>query len=152
MQAASDIFLGWERVPQGLDGRPRDFYVRQLWDWKASADFETMPHGGLMLYGRMCGWTLARAHGRSGDRVAIAAYLGSGAHFDEALATFAAAYADQNARDHEALGAAVRSGQNQRPVSRDIFDVIVASEIRLARLVRPTRDDRYGSSAHRLRQ
>jgi uncharacterized protein (DUF2252 family) len=94
MQAASDIFLGWERVSEGLDGKPRDFYVRQLWDWKISPDVELMAPGEMMVYGKMCGWTLARAHARSGDRIAVSAYLGNGESFDRALAEFAVAYAD----------------------------------------------------------
>jgi uncharacterized protein (DUF2252 family) len=106
MQAAGDIFLGWQRA-----GAAGDFYVRQLRDWKGSADIDRMNPRAMSAYGRMCGWTLARAHARSGDRVAIAGYLGSGAAFDEALATFAEAYADQNERDHQALADAVRSGR-----------------------------------------
>jgi uncharacterized protein (DUF2252 family) len=112
MQAASDIFLGW--CPAlGLDGRQRDFYVRQLWDWKRSAEVERLTPRGLELYGRMCGWTLARAHARSGDRIAIAAYLGAGDSFDEAIVAFSEAYADQNERDHESLLAAIDSGRLQ---------------------------------------
>jgi uncharacterized protein (DUF2252 family) len=106
MQAAGDIFLGWQRA--GADG---DFYVRQLRDWKGSADIERMGPEALGGYGRMCGWTLARAHARCGDRVAIAGYLGSGTAFDEALATFAEAYADQNEHDHQALADAVAAGR-----------------------------------------
>jgi uncharacterized protein (DUF2252 family) len=109
MQAASDIFLGWLRV-DGIDGRRRDFYVRQMWDWKASADIGRMTPSRLETYGWMCGWTLARAHARSGDRIAIAAYLGSGDAFDRAVGAFAEAYADQNARDHAAFAAAANSG------------------------------------------
>ncbi len=111
MQAASDIFLGWQRVPAGLDGQPRDFYVRQLWDAKASAVVETMSPKLMAIYGEACGWTLARAHARSGDRVAIAAYLGGGDAFDRAIQTFAEAYADQNERDHRALAEAVKAGR-----------------------------------------
>ncbi|MHB8233925.1 MAG: DUF2252 domain-containing protein [Solirubrobacteraceae bacterium] len=112
MQASSDIFLGWLRVDDaGLDGRTRDFYVRQLKDWKGSAEIEQMAPKGMLTYGRMCGWTLARAHARSGDRVAIAAYLGRGASFERALVQFAHAYAEQNRRDYEALAAAVASGR-----------------------------------------
>ena len=111
MQAASDIFLGWERVPAGLDGMSHDFYVRQLWDWKISADIEVMPPGELQVYGKMCAWTLARAHARSGDRIAIGVYLGKGEAFDRALAEFAVAYADQNERDYQALSAAVKSNR-----------------------------------------
>ena len=111
MQAASDIFLGWQRVPAGLDGQPRDFYVRQLWDAKASAVVETMSPKLMAIYGEACGWTLARAHARSGDRVAIAGYLGGGDAFDRAIQTFAEAYADQNERDHRALAEAVKAGR-----------------------------------------
>ncbi len=110
MQAASDIFLGW--CPAlGLDGRDRDFYVRQLWDWKRSAEVETLTPRGLDVYARMCGWTLARAHARSGDRVAIASYLGAGDSFDQAIAGFSESYADQGERDHAALVAAIDSGR-----------------------------------------
>jgi uncharacterized protein (DUF2252 family) len=111
MQAASDIFLGWERVPEGMDGKPHDFYIRQLWDWKISVDVETMAPDEIMVYGRMCGWILAHAHARSGDRIVISAYLGAGESCDQALAEFAAAYADQNERDYQALTAAVKSGR-----------------------------------------
>jgi uncharacterized protein DUF2252 len=110
MQASSDIFLGWQRV-NGFDGAQRDFYARQLKDWKASFDVENATPEGAALYGRTCGWTLARAHARSGDRIAIAAYLGRSDVFDRALADFAEAYADQNERDHAALVAAVESGR-----------------------------------------
>jgi Uncharacterized protein conserved in bacteria (DUF2252) len=109
MQAASDIFLGWLRDP-GIDGQARDFYGRQLRDWKGSAEIERMSPEGLIAYGRLCGWTLARAHARSGDRIAIAAYLGGGASFDRAILEFSHAYADQNKRDYNALGSAVGSG------------------------------------------
>jgi uncharacterized protein (DUF2252 family) len=111
MQAASDIFLGWQRVPAGLDGQARDFYVRQLRDWKYSFDIEALRPDGLKMYGELCGWTLARAHARSGDRIAIAAYLGGSDVFDQAIAQFAQAYADQNERDHQALVEAVNSGR-----------------------------------------
>ena len=94
-----------------LDGRARDFYVRQLRDWKGSVDVDAMTPEGLALYGRLCGWTLARAHARSGDRIAIAAYSGSGDVFDRALVAFGESYADQNERDYAALGAAVKSGR-----------------------------------------
>jgi uncharacterized protein (DUF2252 family) len=110
MQAASDIFLGWHRV-EGIDGRQRDFYVRQLRDWKGSADVETMMPAGMSAYAWLCGWTLARAHARSGDRVAIAAYLGKSDAFDRAIADFAEVYADQNERDHAALVEAVKTGR-----------------------------------------
>jgi Uncharacterized protein conserved in bacteria (DUF2252) len=110
-RASSDIFLGWQHVEAGLDERPRDFYVRQLRDWKFSLDIETMIPAGMRMYGEVCGWTLARAHARSGDRIAIAAYLGNSDVFDRAIAEFAAAYADQNERDYEALVEAVASGR-----------------------------------------
>jgi uncharacterized protein (DUF2252 family) len=109
MQAASDIFLGWLRDP-GIDGQARDFYGRQLRDWKGSAEIERMSATGLTAYGRLCGWTLARAHARSGDRVAIAAYLGGGAGFERAILEFSKAYAEQNKRDYNALLSAVSSG------------------------------------------
>lgn len=102
MQAVSDVFLGWVRVT-GLDGRTRDFYVRQLRDWKGSADVETLDPPGMLAYGRLCAWTPARAHARTGDAIAIGSYLGSGTSFDSAIAEFAATYADQNERDHAAL-------------------------------------------------
>ena len=109
MQAASDIFLGW--LPAvGLDDQARDFYVRQLWDGKLSVDIESMDVGQLRNYGRLCGWTLARAHARSGDRIAIAGYLGKSGVFEEALADFSAAYADRNELDHKALVGAIASG------------------------------------------
>ncbi|WP_329214383.1 DUF2252 domain-containing protein [Streptomyces sp. NBC_01485] len=110
MQATSDIFLGWERV-DGFDGKQRDFYVRQLRDWKGIAEPENMRPVGMRAFGELCGVTLARAHARSGDRIAIASYLGRGDSFDRALATFAEAYADQNERDHQALVDAVRAGR-----------------------------------------
>jgi uncharacterized protein (DUF2252 family) len=108
--AASDIFLGWERSA-GLDGKEHDFYVRQLWDWKASIDLSEINESGLEAYTRACGWSLARAHARSGDRLAIAAYLGTGSSFDRAIAAFAAAYADQNELDHQRLVEAVATGE-----------------------------------------
>jgi uncharacterized protein (DUF2252 family) len=111
MQAASDIFLGWVRTEGTLDGELRDFYVRQLWDWKSSVDIETILPHGLAAYAVACGWTLARAHARSGDRIAIAAYLGKSDRFDHAIAAFAAAYADLNEKDHQALVDAVGSGR-----------------------------------------
>ena len=110
MQAVSDIFLGWVRV-KGIDGVTRDFYLRQLRDWKGSAEVETMLPEGMRAYGEVCGWTLARAHARSGDRIAIAAYLGGGASFDEAIRDFADAYADQNERDHRSLVEAIAAGR-----------------------------------------
>jgi uncharacterized protein (DUF2252 family) len=111
MQAASDIFLGWVRNPKGLDGQARDFYIRQLWDWKASVDLEAILPRGLELYAQACGWTLARAHARSGDRIAIASYLGKSDAFDRALAEFASAYADLNQQDFNALSKAASSGR-----------------------------------------
>jgi hypothetical protein len=111
MQAASDIFLGWLHVPVGLDGKPRDFYVRQLKDWKGSAEIEQMVPKGMASYGKLCGWTLARAHARSGDRIAIASYLGGGDRFDRAIVEFARAYAEQNERDYKALTKAAESGR-----------------------------------------
>ncbi len=110
MQAASDIFLGWQRVVD-VDGQTRDYYVRQLHDWKGSAEEDTFRVPGATLYARMCGLTLARAHARSGDRIAIAAYLGKGDVFDRAIADFSAAYADQNERDYQAFAKAVSSGR-----------------------------------------
>jgi len=109
MQAASDIFLGWDTV-KSLDGKPRDYYIRQLWDGKLSGDLTRMTDSGFAAYGRSCGWSLARAHARSGDRGAIAAYLGSGRSFDKALVRFASAYSDQNELDHHALAEAVAAG------------------------------------------
>ena len=88
MQASSDIFLGWLHVESGPDSQPRDLYVRQLRDWKGSAQIEQMTANGMARYGQLCGWTLARAHARSGDRIAIASYLGKGAKFDRALVEF----------------------------------------------------------------
>ncbi|HTZ27786.1 MAG TPA: DUF2252 domain-containing protein [Streptosporangiaceae bacterium] len=111
MQATSDIFLGWQRNPAGFDGKARDFYVRQLRDWKFSVEIESMVPSGMKLYGELCGWTLARAHARSGDRIAIASYLGGSDAFDRAITQFAATYADQNERDHQALVDAVSSGR-----------------------------------------
>jgi uncharacterized protein (DUF2252 family) len=111
MQAVSDIFLGWLHNPEGLDGRGRDFYVRQLKDWKGSAEIEQMVPDGMAAYGRMCGWTLARAHARSGDRIAIASYLGGGDVFDRAILEFSKAYAAQNERDYKELADAVKAGR-----------------------------------------
>ena len=101
MQAASDIFLGWQRIRPGSTASAADFYVRQLRDWKFSVEIELMRPDGLRLYGALCGWTLARAHARSGDRIAIAAYLGGSDVFDRAIGEFASAYADQNERDYQ---------------------------------------------------
>jgi uncharacterized protein (DUF2252 family) len=112
MQAASDIFLGWDRVT-GKDGVERDYYVRQLRDWKLSFPIERMIPKGMALYARLCAWTLARAHARSGDRIAIAAYLGSSDKFDQSIADFSERYADQNELDYAALAAAVASGRTQ---------------------------------------
>jgi uncharacterized protein (DUF2252 family) len=111
MQASSDIFLGWQHVEAGTDGRARDFYVRQLRDWKFSVEISLLRPEGLQMYAGLCGWTLARAHARSGDRIAIAAYLGGSDVFDRAIARFATAYADQNERDYQALTDAVKTGR-----------------------------------------
>jgi uncharacterized protein (DUF2252 family) len=111
MQAVSDIFLGWVHTDQTLDGVPRDFYFRQLWDWKTSTDLDVITAKGLEVYAQVCGWTLARAHARSGDRIAIAEYLGKGDVFDVALAEFSRAYADQNDKDHAALRQAADDGR-----------------------------------------
>ena len=110
MQASSDIMLGWLRAADP-EGRERDFYVRQLWDWKASPDIDNMLPKGLTTFAGLCGWTLARAHARSGDRIAIAAYLGSSDTFDRALAEFAEAYAMRNAADYDELAEAERTGR-----------------------------------------
>jgi uncharacterized protein (DUF2252 family) len=110
MQAATDIFLGWVRM-KGLDGVGRDYYVRQFQDWKGSADVDGMLVPGATIYARICGATLARAHARWGDRVAISSYLGKGDAFDRAIADFSAAYADQNEKDYGAFAAAVKSGR-----------------------------------------
>ncbi len=110
MQAAPDIMLGWERIVT-IDGEKRDFYIRQLWDAKGSVDVDLMDPRELEAYAKVCGWTLARAHARSGDRIAIAAYLGPGGAFDRAMTSFAEAYADQNERDYRALQEAVASGR-----------------------------------------
>jgi len=111
MQATSDIFLGWLHSKETLDGAERDFFVRQLWDWKTSLDLDTILPEGLELYGEVCGFLLARAHARSGDRIAIGSYLGKSDSFERALAEFAAAYADQNERDHAALRHAADEGR-----------------------------------------
>jgi hypothetical protein len=111
MQAQSDIFLGWARVANPIDGVDRDFYVRQLKDWKFSVPIEMLLPPGMTLYAGLCGWTLARAHARSGDRIALAAYLGGSAKFDQAIADFAETYADQNELDYAALQAAVKNGK-----------------------------------------
>ena len=111
MQTASDVFLGWVHVADAPDGGERDFYVRQLRDWKGSAEIEAMVPKGMRIYAEMCGWTLARAHARSGDPVAIAAYLGSSDAFDRAIAAFSASYAERNERDYALLKDAVASGR-----------------------------------------
>ena len=110
MQTASDIFLGWQRV-KDIDGHPRDYYVRQLHDWKGSAHVDSLRVPGAIHYARMCGATLARAHARSGDWIAIAAYLGGSDRIERAIADFSSAYADQNERDYEDLVRAVRNGR-----------------------------------------
>ncbi len=110
MQASSDIMLGWQRT-DGIDGVTRDYYVRQLQDWKGSIDTDDAIPEGMKVYGELCAHTLARAHARSGDRIAIASYLGNNPTFDKALARFAESYADQNERDYEAFAAACKSGR-----------------------------------------
>ena len=110
IQAASDIFLGWESAG-GVDGSRRDYYLRQLRDGKASAEIEEMSPDRLTVYGELCGWTLARAHARSGDRIAIAAYLGKGDAFDTAVTEFAASYADRTVADHDLLARAAEQGR-----------------------------------------
>jgi uncharacterized protein (DUF2252 family) len=112
MQASSDIFLGWFRARM-MGARYQDYYVRQLRDWKTSAEIEEMPPRSMQVYARFCGWTLARAHARSGDRIAISAYLGKSTTFDNAIADFAETYANHNERDHRALGRAVAKGKVQ---------------------------------------
>ena len=112
MQAASDIFLGWLHVKQSpVDGQSRDFYGRQLKDWKGSAELDQMDPERMAIYGKLCGWTLARAHARTGDRIAIASYLGNGPKFDRAILEFSDAYAEQNERDYQQLVEAVNSGR-----------------------------------------
>ena len=101
------------RVPDPLDGVDRDFYVRQLKDWKFSVPIELLRPEGMAMYARLCGWTLARAHARSGDRIALAAYLGGSDKFDQAIADFAETYADQNELDYAALQTAVKDGKAQ---------------------------------------
>jgi uncharacterized protein (DUF2252 family) len=112
MQASSDIFLGWQRS-DGIDGVPRDYYVRQLQDWKGSVDIESAIPAGMQVYGDLCGHTLARAHARSGDRMAIASYLGNSGEFEKALVRFAETYADQNERDYEVFARACKKGRLQ---------------------------------------
>ena len=111
MQASSDIFLGWVRIKSPAMARNETSTCRQLKDWKGSAEVEVMVPLGMQIYAELCGWTLARAHARSGDRMAIAAYLGSGDTFDRAISSFAEAYAEQNERDYQALVDAVASGR-----------------------------------------
>jgi hypothetical protein len=112
IQAAGDIFLGWLHAAHDPgDGTPRDFYLRQLWDSKTSAEIGSMRPSEMALYARLCAWTLARAHARSGDPIAIAAYLGTSDVFDRAIAAFAEAYADQNERDYAALLDAIATGR-----------------------------------------
>jgi uncharacterized protein (DUF2252 family) len=106
LQASSDVFLGWTRIP-ALDGAARDFYVRQLWDWKISTDLSRQNPATMEVYGQLCGWTLARGHARSGDRIAIAAYLGGSDVFDEAMADFATSYANQTESDYERFSSGV---------------------------------------------
>jgi uncharacterized protein (DUF2252 family) len=118
MQASSDMLLGWTTVTS-LDGVTRDYYVRQMWDWKTSPDLDAMDHQAMRVYARVCGWTLARAHARSGDRHAISAYLGSGGAFSRAMQQFAEAYADQNRRDYEAF---LRAIAEERIPRSDIPD------------------------------
>jgi len=110
MQAAGDVLLGWASA-EGPDGVRRDFYVRQLWDGKGSAEVELMSPGAMAGYAGLCGWSLARAHARSGDRIAIAAYLGRGEAFDRAIAEFSEAYADQNEADYQAVLRGEREGK-----------------------------------------
>jgi len=116
LQTTSDIMLGWIRT-EGVDGVERDYYVRQLWDWKFSADVDSMSVATLDIYAKLCGWTLARGHARSGDRIAIAAYLGSGESFDKAIGEFAVTYADQNERDYATVTSAL-SGAGDAPAVR----------------------------------
>jgi hypothetical protein len=110
MQSSSDIFLGWDEVADE-DGISHHFYLRQLWDWKLSADIDTMLPEGLGVYAQMCGWTLARAHARSGDAIAIGSYLGGSDRFDRAMCDFASAYADQNEKDFQALTKSIATNQ-----------------------------------------
>ncbi len=112
MQATSDIFLGWQRT-KGIDGVDRDYYIRQLQDWKGSVDPDTARSEGMKAYAELCGHSLARAHARSGDRIAIASYLGTNTTFDKALVRFSESYADQNERDYEAFAAACKNGRLQ---------------------------------------
>ena len=111
IQPVSDIFLGWQRSERVRDGKTHDFYVRQLRDWKFSLDIDAMRPSAMLIYGELCAWTLARSHARSGDSVAIAAYLGAADIFDQAIAQFASAYADQAERDYQALATAAAAGR-----------------------------------------
>ena len=110
VQSASDIFLGWDSA-QGEDGVVRDFYFRQMWDWKLSADIDSMLPEAMSVYVQMCGWVLALGHARSGDAIAINAYLGASGKFDQAMCRFASSYADQNAKDHHALKQAIATNK-----------------------------------------
>ena len=110
VQSSSDIFLGWDTVI-GPDGIPRDFYFRQMWDWKLSADIDIMRPEGMAVYVQMCGWVLALGHARSGDAIAINSYLGNSNRFDESMCRFASAYADQNDKDHAALKRAIATNK-----------------------------------------
>ena len=110
MQAASDMLLGWCRLP-GEDGKPKDYYVRQLWDGKGSIDLEMIDASHLEILAKACGWTLAHAHARTGDRFAIAGYLGDGVDFSKAIGKFARAYADQNEADYARFTAALEAGE-----------------------------------------
>jgi hypothetical protein len=110
MQAATDIFLGWQRI-RGLDGLTRDYYIRQFQDWKGGVEAGNLVVPSATFYARLCAATLARAHARWGDRIALASYLGKGDTFDRAIADFSQAYADQNERDYQAFAAAVAAGR-----------------------------------------
>jgi uncharacterized protein (DUF2252 family) len=116
MQSSSDIFLGWDRATD-VNGETHDFYVRQLWDGKLSANIDVMEPEVLEVYGEICASTLARAHARSGDRIAIASYLGKGPGFDRAMARFASTYADQNQRDYDVVVAAIEAGELEADAS-----------------------------------
>ena len=135
MQATSDIFLGWLHVDSGLDGKPRDFYGRQLKDWKGSAEIEQMIPKAMATYGKLCGWTLARAHARSGDWIAIAAYLGNGDSFDRAIVGFSKAYAEQNERDYQG-GSQLRQNHRSNQAS-DLRGDRNMTHVRRERWVRP---------------
>ena len=143
MQATSDIFLGWLHVDSGLDERPRDFYGRQLKDWKGSAEIEQMIPKGMATYGTLCGWTLARAHARSGDRIAIASYLGNGDSFDRAILEFSKGYAEQNERDYNSsrrrsspAGSRRRRVFDAWPGARRLANVVRERSTRVARALR----------------